>query len=172
MLILSLVLSIIALIVAIVAIVLLQVLPRGGVQQGGTYTITGNIRVTNDCDGRHASIRNQVTVQTALASRTSAIQIPAHATINLVPDPADPNNPIKIGTYTITAQWIRGVQTLLYWKAPQVLTSPNFGSPICNFIVCPDNNFCRDTVTPSDIQITGPTTNHDIVVVCACSQTP
>ena len=58
--------------------------------------------MTNDCDGQLASIPNRVTIETELSNQNGTIAVPGRATINLAPDPANPNNPIKIGTYTIT----------------------------------------------------------------------
>jgi len=171
MLILSLILSIIALIIAVVAIVLLRLLPQLAKKQPPVpnYTITGNVKVTNDCDGQLVSIPNQVTIETELSLHNGSIVIPARTTINLVQDPANPNNPIKIGTYTITVQWLPGaIQLPAFWRAPKIVGRP-WGSEICRLISCPSQGPCHDVVTSTNVAFVAPSTNHNIEVVCACN---
>ena len=170
MLILSLVLSIIALVLSVVAIVLL----RGGPFFAPVpaplpnYTISGTVKVTNDCDGLHASIPNQVTIETELSNQNGSVGIPGRATVNLAPDPADPNNPIKIGTYTITVRWLPGATIApAFWRAPKVLERP-WGLQVCSKIVCPSQGPCHDVVTAADVPFVNPATAHNIEVVCAC----
>ena len=110
---LSLILSIVAVIVAVAAFLF----ARGGLAAGRgpaappvavDYTISGAVKVTNDCDGQIASIPDRVTVETELQNQPANIAVPGRTTINLAPDPAAGPNPIKIGTYSITVRWLPG----------------------------------------------------------------
>lgn len=168
--ILSLILSIIALVISVVAIVQLRLVPQLARNAPlPSYTITGNVKVTNDCDGQHASIPNQVTIETQLSVQNGSIAIPGRTTINLAPDPADPNNPIKIGTYSITVLWVPGASQLpAFWLAPKVVNAP-WGNQICGRITCPSQGPCSDVVPSNNVAFVNPTTNHNIEVVCACN---
>ena len=44
-----------------------------------TYEITGNVKVTNDCDGQLASIPNHVTIETELMNSDGSIGVPGSA---------------------------------------------------------------------------------------------
>jgi hypothetical protein len=132
------------------------------------YTISGAVKVTNDCDGQIASIPDRVTVETELQNQPANIAVPGRTTINLAPDPAAGPNPIKIGTYSITVRWLPGTTVApARWLAPKVVDAPN-GTRICAVIRCPVDGPCRDLVPVADVAFADPTT-HDIVVVCACT---
>ncbi|SDB30631.1 hypothetical protein [Bauldia litoralis] len=131
------------------------------------YTITGTIRVTNDCDGLQASIPGRVTIKTELSNAAGTIAVPGSTTVNLAPDPASPAAPVKIGTYTITVRWLGGVPA--HWTRPDV-EDPATGNPVCNGIPgCVPPQVCRDRATATrTVPFVNPNTTHDIPVGCAC----
>lgn len=141
-----------------------------------SYEITGNIKVTNDCDGQLDSIPNNVWVETALMNADGTVSIPGRTMVNLAPDPADPLNPVKIGNYSITLQWTKthedvgGAATA--WQYPQVKDQPN-GTEIClAFISCPPGTGpCHNMATGPDVPAANPPwpTGYDIEVVCGCN---
>lgn len=165
---LSLVLSLVALVLALAAILavrsrVLAAPPPPLVP----HTISGDVKVTNDCDGQIGSIPAQVTIETELQNNAGNIAVPGRVTVNLVPDPAAGPNPIKIGTYSITVNWPAGAGNPARWTRPVVRDRP-FGTPICRLVSCPGGQSCRDSVQAGNIAFATPTA-HDIEVVCACS---
>ncbi|MCZ6573175.1 MAG: hypothetical protein O7C98_08405, partial [Planctomycetota bacterium] len=79
---------------------------RGGGGGGAntiTYEITGNIKITNDCDGKLDSIPKKVEVWFELTNRAGNVGVYAHDTVDLRPDPASPGNPVKIGIFSAQA---------------------------------------------------------------------
>jgi len=170
---LTLLIALVALVIALAAIRIAQ---RGG-GGGGlapppppvAYTITGKIKVTNDCDGRQASIPAQVTIESDLSNAAGNVKVPGSTTVNLGPDPADPNGPVKIGTYTITAQWPNAAGQPAHWTRPDVLDRPG-GRPVCAAIPCPNPRICRDMATGTrTVPFVNPATGHDIRVDCSCT---
>ena len=136
-----------------------------------TYEITGNVKVTNDCDGLLASIRNQVTIETDLMNSSGSIAVPGRATVNINPDPADPNNPVKIGVYSIQVRWPAAAGNATQWKWPVVLSLPN-GPDVCVPITCAQGTGpCKNVATGANITPANPpaATNHDVETVCACN---
>lgn len=147
------------------------------------HELTGNIRVTNDCDGKLASIPKQVVVWAELTNTRGNVGVYGHSTVTLTPDPKNPNNPIKIGVYSLQVQWPPSAGTPLHWKPPFVLVpgSPTFPSvtpidvtpwTICPPIPCPSGTGpCRDMVPPKNISPVKPPfpTAHDIEIVCSCN---
>lgn len=165
---LSLIISIVALTLALIALFRDRIFAAPVPPPAPTYTISGSVKVTNDCDGQINSIPAQVTVETELQDATGNIGIPGRVTINLAPDPAAGPNPIKIGTYTISVLWLPGAGTPpARWLAPKVVDGP-FGTQICGRIGCPAQGPCRDVVTAANVPFANPTT-HNIEVVCACN---
>jgi len=167
---LSLFISTIALAAALVAIWMVR---RPAINNGGAvravanYTITGNVSITNDCDGMVNSIPARVMVKTELSNQAGTITVPGNAVINVVQDPANPGNPIKIGTYTITVRWLDANNDPTHWVSPAVFDA--FGAmPVCGPISCPAGSACTDMVPAANVPFNNPTTNHDIRVVCAC----
>lgn len=134
------------------------------------YTLTGSIRITNECDGRQASIPNQVTVESDLSNAVGNVAVPGSVVVNLAPDPANPAAPVKIGTYTVTAVWPAAAGAPDHWTRPNVLDRAG-GSPVCKIINgCPVNRVCIDMATATrTIPFVNPATNHDIRVDCGCT---
>lgn len=129
------------------------------------YTITGGLKITNDCDGQSNSIPNQVMVRTALSNAAGTIQVSGDVVVNVQQDPANPNNPIKIGQYAITVRWLGGNPA--HWTDPEVLDRQGALS-VCVPISCPPGGQCKDRVPAANVAFNNPQTNHDIQVVCAC----
>jgi hypothetical protein len=169
---LSLFIAIIALITSLIAIWMAKRAGGGGVMRAPppvNFTITGNIKIINDCDGQQASIPARVTIETDLSNAAGNVKVPGSATINVGPDPADPNGPVKIGTYTITALWPNAAGQPAHWTRPDVLDQPN-GRPVCQTISCPNPRVCRDMATGTrTVPFVNPITNHDIRVNCSCT---
>ena len=133
------------------------------------YTLTGSIRITNDCDGQQASIPAQVTIETRLSNAGGSIEVGGNTSVNLAPDPADPNAPAKIGTYTVTVSWPDGQGKPQHWIRPKILDRPG-GRPVCETIGCPVGGTCYDGATGArTIPFSDPATSHDIRVSCTCS---
>jgi hypothetical protein len=140
------------------------------------YTITGNIKVTNDCDGQLATILDNVWIETELMNSDGTVGIPGRTLVHLVPDPTDPNNPVKIGTYSITLQWTSTHKDAggpaVKWQYPEVNDQQN-GTDIC-FVkpTCPPGTGpCYNVATGTDIPAANPPspTNYNIEIVCACN---
>lgn len=133
------------------------------------YTIKGNFKITNDCDGQQASIPAQAKIDSDLSNAAGNIKVPGTTTINLAPDPANPAGPVKIGSYTITVVWPAAAGAPAHWTRPDVF-DPATGNPICQSIPCPNPRICRDMATaPRTVPFVNPTTNHDIRVDCSCT---
>ncbi|WP_421723417.1 hypothetical protein [Bauldia sp.] len=134
------------------------------------YTLTGSIRITNECDGRQASIPARVTVESELSNRAGNVTVPGSTRVNLAPDPANPNGPVKIGTYTITAAWPAAAGAPAHWTRPDVLERAR-GRTVCAAInSCPTPRICIDLATGTrTIAFVNPATNHDIRVDCGCT---
>jgi|GEM_PF-2065402 len=177
-----------AFLVALAALVLSIVAIRIAKQAGGgapmrappnqNFTLTGEVRVTNDCDGQQASIPAQVIVGTSLETANGNNSVGGTDTVNLAPDPARPNDPVKIGTYSITVPWPPGVGQAHHWVRPTVevkVPDPDnpdqtIREPVCKVInSCAAPKACKDTATATrTVPVAGATTNHDIRVVCSC----
>lgn len=171
---LSLIIALTALIVSLVAIWMAKQTGGGGAMRAPppppvNYTITGNIKVTNDCDGQQASIPARVTIETDLSNAAGNVKVPGSATINLGPDPADPTGSTKIGTYTITVAWPNPGGQPAHWTTPDILDRPG-GRPVCQAISCPNPRTCQNMATATrTVPFVNPTTNHDIRVDCVCT---
>lgn len=124
------------------------------------YPITGQISFFNECDGQQASIPNQVTVTaTLLGPNNTSVGVPQ--TINLAPDPAQPNAPLKIGTYTIVVPWSGAGPN--NWKRMSI-------TPSCEAIACPDvTKVCIDFATATGTFPIGNPTVRDFRISCGCS---
>ncbi|MEP0324021.1 hypothetical protein [Bauldia litoralis] len=172
-----------ALLVALVALAASLIAIRMAMNAGGgqpmrapppppppiNYTLSGSIRITNECDGQQASIPGRVTISSDLSNAAGTIKVPGSTTVNLAPDPADPTGPVKIGTYTITVGWAAGIAAPAHWTRPAVI-DPATGNPICNGIPgCVAPQACRDQATATrTVPFVNPVTTHDIRVACAC----
>jgi hypothetical protein len=143
------------------------------------FTISGKIRVTNKCDGQQASIPNQVIVGSALEDEDAKNSVSGTDTVNLGPDPDKPNDPEKIGTYSITVPWPPGVGKAHHWNSPKVVVKvpdpDNPGQtiriPVCEVIKsCDAPKVCKNNATGSRIILVGGGQNvsYDIRVVCTC----
>ena len=169
---LSLLISLVALVISVVAIVMANRAGAGGLFRAppppANTTLTGSIRITNDCDGQQASIPARVTVTSDLENAAGNVAVPGSTTVNLAPDPANPAAPVKIGTYTITVPWANAGGAAHHWTRPDVLDRPN-SRPVCATISCSDSLVCRDGATATrTIAVAGASTTHDIRVDCAC----
>ena len=143
------------------------------------YTIAGEVRVTNDCDGQQASIPAQVIVGSSLEDQGGNNSVSGTDTVNLAPDPNNPNGPVKIGAYSITVPWPPGVGQAHHWKAPKVEVSVpdpadpdrTIRIPVCERInSCAAPKACKNNATgPRMIPVGGgQNVNHDIRVLCSC----
>jgi hypothetical protein len=139
-----------------------------GAPQRRAVTLTGSVRVINDCDGLQASIPAAVKIDTELAD-ANGNAIGGSTTVNLGPDPNDPNGPVKVANYTITVNWPKVLGAPVNWKRPEVLDAAT-GQPVCRSIACPNPGQCQDLATGGRvIPFADPQTSHDIRVACACS---
>ncbi len=158
-----------ALVVAILAVFLARMwaAPRGAAPQ--PFTIKGSVKVTNDCDGNIASIPNTVEVSTSLANAAGNISVPGKTIVNLVPDPADPNNPVKIGNYTITVLWLGAAigSAATQWNWP-VVRDRFGGTDVCIPIACSAGR-CHNMAVGQPVAVAGANTNHNVETVCGCN---
>ena len=128
-----------------------------------SYTLTGAIKIINDCDGEQAPIPATVTIESDLEGGN--VSRPGSGTAALTPDPAAPTEPSKIGRYTVKVKW-SGPKAPTDWTRPKVLSKK---APVCQSISCPDSGTCHDTATAQHkYPVTGRKTSYDIRVVCVC----
>ena len=114
----------------------------GGGAPPGPFTLTGTVTVNNDCDGRVASVPNNITVNAEIANAAGNVAVPG--TVNIALAGAGPN-PTKTGTYTITVNWPGGpAGAPVNWGAfSETLVG---GGDICKPIACTQNT-CQNIAT-------------------------
>lgn len=161
-----------------------------GGERGGAglvpYEINGRIKVTNDCDGKLASIPDTVTVFTYLENKDGSVAVPGRAQADLAPDPNDPDNPIKIGWYSLQVGWPEAATSGAdHWTPPLLYkgelapdptpgitpTPPPESRRVCATIECEDDNStCKNVADESAVPAAAVpnATGHDIEVVCVC----
>lgn len=131
--------------------------------QMNQYTMTGTVTVLNDCDGLQASIPNQIELQTGLNGPNGGF-VGKKLIVNIVPDPTQPNNPIKTGTYTTTVSYPGNA---ISWKIPRVLAIG--GGSACKVIPCPDpTKQCDDRGTLPAIVLINPNGNTIVNTTASC----
>jgi hypothetical protein len=137
------------------------------------YTLTGNVEIINDCDGKLASIPDSVVVKASVGDakgNTAGGQV----TIN-VAAPAGATNPRKTGNYTLTVNWIdhgggpgqTGPATT--WSDFSVTRVD--GTEICKPIACTAPSMCTDIAQKDRSIPIAPrgNTTEDIRVSCSCT---
>jgi hypothetical protein len=132
------------------------------------YTLTGEIEITNNCDGKLASIPKQVEITSSLFDKQKQ-HIGGTDTVQLAPDPNAPAGTArKIGKYSITVTWGAGLGNPSHWSNPDVELAN--GKDVCSSLTCPaENQKCTDTATnPRKVPFVNPTTKHDVRVLCSC----
>lgn len=127
--------------------------------------LIGTISITNDCDGQAASIPDRCRVSTELLGAQGNV-VPGEAVVTLTPDPTDPNNPRKIGSYSIGVRWPPGHGAPAKWRTPKATRMD--GSEICAAIGCGEGR-CLDMVTRERfVPLATPVTTCDLRISCTC----
>jgi len=105
------------------------------------YTLKGLVKITNDCDGTVGSIPPQVEVTATLTNGNTSVN-GGPEPVALAPDPNNPNNPVKTGTYSVTVNW-----DTTSGAAPTKWTNISVrrvgGGSICTPIPCPPMKSCN-----------------------------
>ena len=132
------------------------------------YTITGTIKVTNDCDGKLASIPANVTFKAWVTNAAGTAKVGGSANVPLAPVPG--GNPVKTGTYTLTVNWGPGLGAASDWTDFDISAG---GNPVCKPIPCPAPTTCSNIATwPKTVAVVAPPGNtaQDFDITCACGK--
>ena len=140
--------------------------PPPGPGPGGPapFALTGTVTVNNDCDGRLASVPNNITVNAEISNAAGNVAVPG--TVNIALAGAGPN-PTKTGAYTITVNWPGGAAGApVNWGAfSETLVG---GGDICKPIACTQNS-CQNIATRArTTPVTGASPTSDVRINCSC----
>lgn len=139
--------------------------PPGGGPAPVPFTLTGTVMINNDCDGRLASVPDNITVNAEISNAAGNVAVPGTANIALAgPGP----NPTKGGTYTITVNWPGGpAGAPTNWGAfSETLVG---GGDICKSIACTQNTCQNIGTRVRTTPVTGAGTTNNVRISCTCA---